>query len=362
MFMHKEFFVYVVIPVYKAEKYIARTLDSVLAQPYPNIRIVCVDDGSPDHSIDILRAYEAKYSNVHVIRQENAGVSAARNAGIEYVLREDDNGYLTFLDSDDLWAKNAAACFEEDLTGHPDCVGYRYVRCSDDLTKAADSPGLEARELPGGSRSLWCHSDYPFGAVLYSCRFLKTYPIRFVDKLSYAEDSIFKFTCFYLAERIKLVDRVLYCYRINAASAMHKRKYGTDYMPPIIRGYLKTAEFLRPYENEQRGSAGFAYIMAGIHAMEMAQEHYRKFRSAQGLERFLQENPDIDETIRLLDRRDLSEKHQQLYDQYHRSPLRFRLRCHLEGLKQGLMDHLKKLPPITKTLHQKRFPMPNEYL
>ena len=354
--------IHVIIPVYKAEAYIAQALDSVLTQPYPNIRVVCVDDGSPDHSIDILRNYEAKYPNVHVIRQKNAGVSAARNAGIEYVLREDDNGYLTFLDSDDLWAKNAAACFGEDLSGHPDCVGYRYVRCSEDLKNAADAPVLEARELPGGSRSLWCHSDYPFGAVLYSCRFLKTYPVRFVDKLSYAEDSIFKFTCFYLAEQVRLVDRVLYCYRINTASAMHKRKYGTDYMPPIIRGYLKTAEFLQPYENERRGSTEFGHIMAGIHAMEMAEEHYRKFRSPRSLERFMQENPDIPETIRLLDRNNLSENHRQLYDQYHASPLHFRLRCHLEGLSHGLMDYLKKIPLIRHTLYQKRFPMPNQYL
>ena len=354
--------IHVIIPVYNAEEYIAQTMDSVLNQPYKNIHIVCVNDGSTDRSIDILCSYAQRYANVHVLHQENAGVSAARNTGIEYVLGGGTDDYLTFLDADDLWAKNASMCFMEDLADHPDCVAYRYVRCSEDLKKAAEAPGLAARELPGGKNSLWCHYDYPFGAVLYSCQFLKTYPVRFVDKLCYAEDSIFKFTCFYLAERIRLVDRVLYCYRINEASAMHKRKYGTDYMPPIIRGYLRTAEFLQPYENEQRGSSKFCNIMAGVHAMEMAEEHYRLFRSARSLEQFLQENPDIAESIRLLDRKDLSANHQQLYDQYHSSPLRFRLRCHLGGLKQEATDHLKKLPLIMNTQNKKRFPMPNEYL
>ena len=67
--------IHVIIPVYKAEKYIAQTLDSVIGQPYPNIQIICVDDGSPDDSIAILRDYEHRYENIHVIRQENGGVS-----------------------------------------------------------------------------------------------------------------------------------------------------------------------------------------------------------------------------------------------------------------------------------------------
>ena len=76
----------VIIPVYKAERYIAQTLNSVLAQPYPNIQIICVDDGSPDNSIFILQEYAAKYSNIHIIRKKNEGVSSARNKGVEYVL------------------------------------------------------------------------------------------------------------------------------------------------------------------------------------------------------------------------------------------------------------------------------------
>ena len=76
----------VIIPVYKAERFIAQTLNSVLSQPYPNIQVICVDDGSPDNSISILKEYAAKFRNIHIIRQKNAGVSAARNKGIEYVL------------------------------------------------------------------------------------------------------------------------------------------------------------------------------------------------------------------------------------------------------------------------------------
>ena len=355
--------IHVIIPVYKAEKYIAQTLDSVLAQPYPNIEIVCVDDGSPDGSIFILWEYEKMHENIHEIQQENGGDSKARNTGIEYVLsRCADTDYIAFLDADDLWVKDVSAGFCDDLSGYPDFVGYQYVRCSEDLRSTAPASEFNAQQLPGGSKNVWCHLIQPFTAALYSCQLLRTYSVRFIENLCYAEDHIFRNTCLFLAQQIRLVDRVMYCYRINPASAMHHRKSGMDDKPDIIRGYLKTAVFLQPYENEQRGSSKFCNIMAGVHAMEMAEEHYRKFRSARSLERFLQENPNITETIRRLDRNDLSENHQQLYDRYHSSPLRFRLRCYLEGLKQVTMDQLKKLPPIANRLYLKRFPIPNEYL
>lgn len=355
--------IFVIIPVYKAEKYIAQAMDSVLGQPYKNIRIVCVDDGSPDDSISILRDYEKRHENIHVIRQENGGVSKARNTGIDYVLRCcGERDYLTFLDADDLWAKNATAELHMDIADHPDCIGYRHVRCTEDLRSAAPSPGLKAQLLAGGTQSLWCHMGHPFAAVLYSCQLLRNYSIRFVENLSYAEDSIFRFTCFYLAEQVKLVDRVLYCYRINLASAMHRRKYGTEYMPPIIRGYLKTAEFLRPYENERRGSTKFCHIMAGVHAIEMVEEHYQKFRSNRIIEKFLSENPDISEAIRQLNRNDLAQKHQKLYDEYHTAPMRFRLRCRLSGICIWWMDVGKKIALLMKIWQRKRFPMSNKYL
>ncbi|MFB2973577.1 glycosyltransferase family 2 protein [Aerosakkonema sp. BLCC-F183] len=87
----------VVIPVYKVEKYIAATVQSVLAQTYKNFELLIVDDGSPDRSIEICQKFTDP--RLKIIRQENQGVSAARNTGIRYAQGE----YLAFLDGDDLW-------------------------------------------------------------------------------------------------------------------------------------------------------------------------------------------------------------------------------------------------------------------
>jgi len=87
----------VIIPVYKVEEYLRECLDSVVNQTLDNIEIICVDDGSPDHSADIVLEYTEKYPNVKLIRKENGGLSSARNAGLDVATGE----YVYFLDSDD---------------------------------------------------------------------------------------------------------------------------------------------------------------------------------------------------------------------------------------------------------------------
>lgn len=87
----------VIVPVYNVENCLARCLDSIVEQTLGNIEIVCVDDGSPDRSIDILRRYAALDGRVRVLRQENRGLGGARNTG----LREARGRYVTFVDSDD---------------------------------------------------------------------------------------------------------------------------------------------------------------------------------------------------------------------------------------------------------------------
>lgn len=86
----------VVMPVYNGESYLAQAVESVLAQSYPSIELIAVDDGSSDGSAAILAGYSDR---VEVIRQANAGVAAARNAGISRARGE----FVAFLDQDDWW-------------------------------------------------------------------------------------------------------------------------------------------------------------------------------------------------------------------------------------------------------------------
>ncbi len=87
----------VIVPLYNKEAYIAKTLDSVLNQTYQNYEILIINDGSTDKSTDIINTYTD--TRIHLVNQENKGVAAARNLGIEIAKSE----LIAFLDADDEW-------------------------------------------------------------------------------------------------------------------------------------------------------------------------------------------------------------------------------------------------------------------
>ena len=126
----------VIIPAYKAAAYIDETLQSVLAQTYPNVEVILINDGSPD-----TEAFEhaiARYRDrISYLRQENRGPSAARNAGIRRARGE----YLAFLDADDVWYPNC-------LTAQVDLALSRQPACDlvyGDVLVYSDSPQQRPR-------------------------------------------------------------------------------------------------------------------------------------------------------------------------------------------------------------------------
>ena len=90
----------IIVPVYNCERFLPECIDSLLAQTYENIEIICVNDGSTDKSSQLLANYATKDNRIHLISQENAGPGPARNRGIELATGE----YITFFDADD-WCK-----------------------------------------------------------------------------------------------------------------------------------------------------------------------------------------------------------------------------------------------------------------
>ena len=94
----------IIVPVYKSEKYIKKCIDSLVNQSLKDIEIICVNDGSPDNSLDILLEYSKKYNNIIIINKKNEGVWKARLDGIKKASGE----YIGFLDSDDYLDTNFA--------------------------------------------------------------------------------------------------------------------------------------------------------------------------------------------------------------------------------------------------------------
>lgn len=86
-----------IVPVYNVEKYLVRCLDSIINQTYQNLEIILVNDGSTDNSGEICRRYAQNDSRIRLFTQENQGLSAARNTGLDHMKGE----YIVFVDSDD---------------------------------------------------------------------------------------------------------------------------------------------------------------------------------------------------------------------------------------------------------------------
>ena len=99
----------VIVPVYNVEAYLPACIDSILAQTHKDFQLILVDDGSPDRCGAICDEYAAKDSRIVVIHQENGGISAARNAGIDWVFVNSESRWLNFTDSDD---RMSAVCLQ----------------------------------------------------------------------------------------------------------------------------------------------------------------------------------------------------------------------------------------------------------
>ncbi len=109
----------IIVPVYKVEQYLGRCLDSIAAQTFTDWECILIDDGSPDKSGDICDEYAERDSRFRVIHQKNAGVSAARNAGLDVARGE----WIGFVDSDDwIETKMYEYLFNNAVKTEADCI------------------------------------------------------------------------------------------------------------------------------------------------------------------------------------------------------------------------------------------------
>lgn len=282
----------VVIPVYNCERYLKEAVDSVLCQPYKYLDLVLVDDGSTDGSARICDELALQTERITVFHQKNAGVSAARNIGIEHMLKRDDKpSYIAFLDADDGWT---ADFFDENIQallqkGY-DLIGFQSCDCDAALNVYKGPEDMEQGVHVGGQDNVWLHSKQSFAAMLYSSSFLADNGIRFFEELKYSEDKTFSMQCMYLANTICLWNKVLYLYRHNGRSAMNSRVHGIPYFTPIIDGYLKLDSLIR----EKRADTSFTIsrTMASIYIMDMIKEHYQMQRKKGDVKNLLKRRQD----------------------------------------------------------------------
>ncbi len=179
----------VIVPSYNSEKYIAETLDCLLAQTLGDIEIIAVNDGSTDSTPDIIDSYCKKHANIRRIDQENSGVSAARNNGLEHSAGE----FVLFLDSDDLITADTLELFYNRLTETGADVGIcrleRFGYGGSEFNPYADSLAAKDKIDVYDRLLLW---NFVVSNKCYRRQRLVDSGVRF-PRLKYTEDGAFFF-------------------------------------------------------------------------------------------------------------------------------------------------------------------------
>lgn len=215
----------VIIAVYNAERFLHPCLDSVLAQTLDNLEIICVDDGSSDGSLAIMEEYAARDGRIRIIRQENAGAGAARNAGLDKAR----GTYLSFLDADDIFHPDMLrrACEQAKRTSSDLCI-FRTRQYSERTGRVTSAPWtLKTHLFP--NRQPFAPEDTA-ASLFQICmgwawdKIFRTEWIRqeriLFPALHNSEDMYFVFTALFKAKRISWLDDILVTQRIDIDSSL----------------------------------------------------------------------------------------------------------------------------------------------
>lgn len=217
----------VIVPVYNAEKYLHRCIDSILAQTFTDFELLLIDDGSKDSSPAICDEYAEKDPRVRVFHKENGGVSSARNAGLDNAKGE----WITFCDSDD-WVESTLMheVIQASLERNPNYIRYGYIK---EYTSGKQEYYLyqEAIQVEGTNiaEKLFniFHESLYYGFIWNS--FFKKDIIdntRFDTKLPWLEDHTFSFVVMKKVNSCALINKALYHYWVNESGSLSDVKDG----------------------------------------------------------------------------------------------------------------------------------------
>ena len=250
----------VIVPIYKAEKFIKRCVDSILNQTYRDIEVILVDDGSPDFCPRICDQYVANDSRVRVIHKENGGVSTARNVGLDIARGE----YISFVDSDDY----LEPCMYEVMLDKAVAYDCDVVMC-DCIKEYVERSEIYSHNIRSGfyNREQLEKEYYPHLLMMENVEYpatisnwlllwksvLNTPEMRYEPGIRYSEDLLFGAKLMYQAKSFYyLKGKAYYHYVMNPVSASH------TYVPDKWNDYIRLHEKIK-VSFEKCGGFDFSY-------------------------------------------------------------------------------------------------------
>lgn len=225
---------YIVVPGYNASPYLEDLAHSLSRQTYTGPKtVVFVNDGSSDETLHVMESLDIEGFQKHVITIEHAGVSATRNAGLSWVVNNANDGYVLFLDADDMLEINAMQIIAEDMKlDDLDILAYSTHPFYENRDLERQFPTFKTYYRRSGSYpEILTGPDY-LSAVLPNCDFrpnvcLQAFSVSFLKQNSLLflpgiihEDNLFSFEALLLANKVRYIDKELHIRRIRAGSIM----------------------------------------------------------------------------------------------------------------------------------------------
>lgn len=239
----------IIIPVYNAEKYIKKCLDSVINQTYTNLEIILVDDGSQDNGGKICDEYSQKDKRIKILHKTNQGVSEARNSGINMVTGE----YFYLLDADDfidldtinIFQKRAKETHSDILIGKLTKVDENGIIVERGIS--FDKCRIEMNDLVKSKEKFKFFFGKSYGACagnkLYRFKFVESLNIKFEKDIYFGEDLLFNLKLYINAPRIELINEQTYYYLRNRLSITYSYKKDlSDRYLDLVTNFYNYAE------------------------------------------------------------------------------------------------------------------------
>ena len=215
----------VILPIYNASSCIEETLNYILSQTFTDYEVICVDDGSTDNTLEVLKEYEKKDNRIKVISQSNGGAGKARNTGLD----NSTGDYLAFLDADDLYDPDMLSkAYSKAIEGNADLVVWKCDRYNDTTKEYSPTPWtLREKDLPPYRPMYYRNfTDNVFKVFvgwawdkLFKRDYILENHLRF-QEIRTSNDMLFTFMGVVLAKRIEIVPEVLAHHRVNDMSSL----------------------------------------------------------------------------------------------------------------------------------------------
>lgn len=228
-YQHEAPLVSVIVPIYNCAQYIKDCLDSVVCQNEISVEVICVDDGSTDNSLEIVKEYQKTHDCISIISKVNEGLSIARNVGLKYAR----GTYVQFLDSDDMLLPGALdRLYQVSKKENLDVLFFNAKTIYDDETLRQSFPQYENYyvtktdlSLPRrGLDLLVCMQQFgEYRTLVWRQFFKRTFLLEnrllFEENILH-EDNLFTFQCLCRANLAARINECFYCRRIRRDSIM----------------------------------------------------------------------------------------------------------------------------------------------